>query len=451
MPTYYAYYHITVQLAATTLTGDLQMLPKGGMTSMSTYGSARFTAASPTRIRCTGNVTIFAHCSQTTANQVTGIELCGEGDQTFFNNNTTAGVGWVDGFPVILNKASGTAQIGHGAAGIAANSAHDVLTLAADRLCEGLTLNSGAPAGRTVHSLGPIRLVGDVKTKTLTLTNGISASAQNIVEIPDSVPAPTYVDGDDDDYGIMLLWKCSGFSETNGSRLLALEYYNNNNGASCTIPGIKIVITRGGVTLLDQTFSYNIASSTFATDQPDFPRRWHHTFGGVGEITVDRDARTVTLLYNGETILFDCPPRYTLTTHATDWGTNCFLTGADLDGDSTRECFGVYQTSCTRGVPNDSLDPNVNVDPALQWICIPYIAPLIPFTRQIALPIAASETTSPVRLAEFTAHTRNESIHLPSGGVVGQILAWGENGPAFQTATVSSGQIQLRGDSQNRF
>ena len=54
------------------------------------------------------------------------------------------------------------------------------------------------------------------------------------------------------------------------------------------------------------------------------------------------------------------------------------------------------------------------------------------FANQISLPIAASDTTSPVRLSEFSGHTQNAAIHLPIGGAVGQVLILTQIGLAWK-------------------
>lgn len=315
MPTYYAYYHMTVAVSEKTVIGDLTMKAKESSPYL-VYGSACFVAATAIPIRCTGNVWISANCNQTAANNITGIELCGTGDQFVFNNNTSAGAGWVDGFPIILNKKTGAVNVCHGAA-VSANAAQDPLVLSAWQSCPALKINDVAASGITFYSLGPIRIAGTVEAEALTLAAGVSASYPNIVEIPDGA---------------------------------------------------------------------------------------------------------------------------TLSTDKTVWNTNCLIDGVDSDSDKTRDSFGIYGTRCTAGIPNDAGDANYNVADGVIKTCRVEPPPLMIFCSPIALPCAASNNSSPVRLAEFAAHTTSGLRHIPTGNN-GTLLVRTEEGPAFRSAVVDTGTI----------
>lgn len=448
MPSNYAYYHMTVAVSSDTVIGNLLMRPNSGINEISVQGSACFIAPTSMPIRCTGDVIVFTNCNQSASHLITGIELCGTGDQTFVNNNRSAGVGWVDAIPVILNKASGSVNICNGAVA-AANLTHDVLTLAAKQPCEALAINDATAANLTFLSLGPIRISGVVETETLNLTPGLSATYPTVVEIPDSIPRPQYSDGNDDDYGIMFSWNCKGAILHDGEETLDIEYFNNNQGMSATVPAIRLIRRNGATVLSNQVFHYYNSSAGFAAAQPDYPDRWSHalTLNGeeVGYIAIDMVLRTIVLTYDSATETFDFPERCRLSSEATVWGTNTLITGADSDSDSVRDSFGIYETSCTDGIQDDSDDPNYQVDEQIIRACLiepvpVVIPPVIQFVSGMSLPQAASADDSPVRLAEFNAHAVNAGLHLPTGNI-GTLLVMTESGPAFRTAAIVSGSV----------
>lgn len=61
----------------------------------------------------------------------------------------------------------------------------------------------------------------------------------------------------------------------------------------------------------------------------------------------------------------------------------------------------------------------------------------IPFSCQITLPVPATNEASPVRLAEFNLHVSDTTLHLPSGGAVGQVLVVTETGFAWKYPVIT--------------
>lgn len=60
------------------------------------------------------------------------------------------------------------------------------------------------------------------------------------------------------------------------------------------------------------------------------------------------------------------------------------------------------------------------------------------YANQISLPTDATDPASPVRLSQVTAHIEDAALHLPTGGVTGQVLVLTADGPAWRYPVITS-------------